>query len=79
MGLPSVIENFTLRFTEADQLEEPDQKMAQKWLAEVVREASQGFTDPFMIKGREQVTHDYLNGTGNNQLPSQLTTMRLDQ
>ncbi|KAI8599084.1 ER-golgi trafficking TRAPP I complex 85 kDa subunit-domain-containing protein [Dissophora ornata] len=69
MGLPSVIDNFTLRFTETDQVEEPDQKTAQKWLAEVVREAAHGFTDPFMIKSREQVTHDYLNAPPERVFP----------
>lgn len=62
MGLPLAIDNFTLRFTEMDQLEEPDPKSSDRWLAEVVRAAAHGYEDPFKIKSKEQVTHDYLAG-----------------
>ncbi|KAG0199180.1 Trafficking protein particle complex 8 [Mortierella sp. GBA30] len=60
MGLPSAVDNFTLRFTEMDQLEEPDPKSTERWLAEVVRAQAHRYEDPFKIKGKEQVTRDYL-------------------
>jgi hypothetical protein len=62
MGLPSAIDNFTLRFTEMDQLEEPDSKSSDRWLEEVVRAEANGFEDRYKIQGREQVTNEYLNG-----------------
>ncbi|KAF9096380.1 Trafficking protein particle complex 8 [Mortierella sp. AD031] len=62
MGLPSAIDNFTLRFTEMDQLEEPDSKSSDRWLAEVVRAEADGFEDRYKIQGKEQVTNEYLNG-----------------
>jgi hypothetical protein len=65
MGLPSAIDNFTLRFTEMDQLEEPDSKSSDRWLAEVVRAEANGFEDRYKIQGKEQVTNEYLNGTDN--------------
>ncbi|KAF9320941.1 Trafficking protein particle complex 8 [Podila horticola] len=61
MGLPSAIDNFTLRFTEMDQLEEPDAKTSERWLSEVVRASANDFEDRFQIKSREQVTPDYLH------------------
>lgn len=62
MGLPSAIDNFTLRFTEMDQLEEPDAKTSERWLSEVVRASANDFEDRFQIKSAEQVTPDYLHG-----------------
>ncbi|KAG9325666.1 hypothetical protein KVV02_001150 [Mortierella alpina] len=69
MGLPLAIDNFTLRFTEMDQLEEPDPKSSERWLAEVVRAAAHGYEDPFKIKSKEQVTHDYLAATPDRVFP----------
>ncbi|KAF9350587.1 Trafficking protein particle complex 8 [Mortierella sp. NVP85] len=51
-----------MRFTEMDQLEEPDQKTCQRWLADVVKAGAIGYEDPFKIAGRNQVTLEYLNG-----------------
>ncbi|KAG0240476.1 Trafficking protein particle complex 8 [Mortierella sp. GBA43] len=68
-GLPSSIDNFTMRFTEMDQLEEPDPKTTQRWLEDVVRAAAIGFYDPFMIRSREQVTNDYLSATAERVFP----------
>lgn len=62
MGLPSAIDNFTLRFTEMDQLEEPDAKSSERWLSEIVRASANDFEDRFQIKSAEQVTPDYLHG-----------------
>lgn len=62
MGLPSAIDNLTLRFTEMDQLEEPDSKSSDRWLAEVVRAEAKGFEDRYKIQDKEQVTNEYLNG-----------------
>ncbi|KAF9909923.1 Trafficking protein particle complex 8 [Linnemannia zychae] len=61
MGLPSAIDNFTIRFTEMDQLEEPDSKTSDRWLEEVVRAEANGFEDRYKIQGKEQVTNEYLN------------------
>ncbi|KAG0366231.1 ER-golgi trafficking TRAPP I complex 85 kDa subunit-domain-containing protein [Gamsiella multidivaricata] len=69
MGLPSAIDNFTLRLTEMDQLEEPDPKTTQRWLAEVVRAAAHGYDDPFKIRGKKQVTNDYLNAPAAHIFP----------
>lgn len=75
MGLPSAIDNLTLRFTEMDQLEEPDSKSSDRWLAEVVRAEAKGFEDRYRIQGKEQVTNEYLNGMENTlQLPCQRPT-----
>ena len=75
MGLPSAIDNFTLRFTEMDQLEEPDSKSSDRWLAEVVRAEAKGFEDRYKIQDKEQVTNEYLNGMENIlQLPCQWPT-----
>ncbi|KAG0313384.1 Trafficking protein particle complex 8, partial [Dissophora globulifera] len=68
-GLPSVIDGFNLRFTEIDQLEEPDSKTTQRWLAEIVRAAAENFDDPFKIAGKEQVTYDYLNASPERAFP----------
>jgi hypothetical protein len=51
-----------MRFTEMDQLEEPDQKTCQRWLADVVKAGAIGYEDPFNIAGKDQVTLEYLNG-----------------
>ncbi|KAF9957135.1 Trafficking protein particle complex 8 [Modicella reniformis] len=50
-----------MRFTEMDQLEEPDQKTTQQWLTDVVRAAAQGYEDPYKIRSKGQVTYEYLN------------------
>lgn len=67
MGLPSAIDNFIMRFTEMDQLEEPDSKTSQRWLAETVRAAAIAHSSPFKIHSKENVTLEYLNGTDFNQ------------
>ncbi|KAF9934889.1 Trafficking protein particle complex 8 [Linnemannia zychae] len=69
MGLPSAIDNFTLRFTEMDQLEEPDSKTSDRWLEEVVRAAAHGFEDRYKIRGKEQVTNEYLNAPAGRVFP----------
>ncbi|KAF9584424.1 Trafficking protein particle complex 8 [Lunasporangiospora selenospora] len=69
MGLPSSIDNFSVRFTEMDQLEEIDSKTTERWLAEVVRNEAKGFEDGFQIKGKEQVTSDYLNASADQVYP----------
>lgn len=72
MGLPSAIDNFILRFAEMDQLEEPDSKSSDRWLAEVVRAEAKGFEDRYKIQDKKQVTNEYLNGMENSlQLPCQ--------
>ncbi|KAF8977179.1 Trafficking protein particle complex 8 [Entomortierella lignicola] len=69
MGLPSAIDNFTLRFTDIDQLEEPDSKTTQKWLAEAVRATTIGHDQPFKIQSKEHVTLDYLNASMERVFP----------
>ncbi|KAG0259994.1 Trafficking protein particle complex 8 [Mortierella polycephala] len=69
MGLPSAIDNFTLRFVEIDRLEEPDPKSAERWLAEVVRADAHGYEDRFKIKSKEQVTFEYLNAPPERVFP----------
>ncbi|KAF9431013.1 Trafficking protein particle complex 8 [Podila epigama] len=69
MGLPSAIDNFTLRFTEMEQLEEPDTKMSERWLSEIVSASVQGFEDTFQIKSAEQVTSDYLHASPERVYP----------
>ncbi|KAF9439180.1 Trafficking protein particle complex 8 [Entomortierella beljakovae] len=61
MGLPSSIDNFTLRFTEMDQLEEPDSKTTQRWLAEIVRATAIGYQSPYKIQSNEDITSNFLN------------------
>ncbi|KAF9190349.1 Trafficking protein particle complex 8 [Haplosporangium sp. Z 11] len=69
MGLPSAIDNFTLRFAEIDRLEEPDPKSTERWLAEVVRADAHGYEDRFKIKNKEQVTFEYLNAPPERVFP----------
>ncbi|KAF9360780.1 Trafficking protein particle complex 8 [Mortierella sp. AD094] len=69
MGLPSAIDNFTLRFTEMDQLEEPDSKTTQKWLAEAVHATAIEHTSPFKIQSKENVTLEYLNAPTERVFP----------
>lgn len=69
MGLPSAIDNLTLRFTEMDQLEEPDSKSSDRWLAEVVRAEAKGFEDRYKIQDKEQVTNEYLNAPPGRVFP----------
>jgi hypothetical protein len=62
MGLPSIVDNFTLRFAEMDQLQEPDSRSTQKWLEEVVRASAIDYNNPFKIRTKDDVTPEYLNG-----------------
>ncbi|KAI1298025.1 Trafficking protein particle complex 8, partial [Mortierella claussenii] len=68
-GLPSAIDNFTLRFTEMNQLEEPDPRTTQRWLADVVRDAAHGFEDSFNIQSNKQITPEYLNASAQRVFP----------
>ncbi|KAG0344580.1 Trafficking protein particle complex 8, partial [Podila humilis] len=61
VGLPVAIDNFTLRFAEMDQLEEPDAKTSERWLAEIVRASASNFQDRFQIASAKQITPEYLN------------------
>ncbi|KAF9116328.1 Trafficking protein particle complex 8 [Mortierella sp. AM989] len=69
MGLPSAIDNFIMRFTEMDQLEEPDSKTSQRWLAETVRAAAIAHSSPYKIQSKENVTLEYLNATSERIFP----------
>ncbi|KAG0226837.1 Trafficking protein particle complex 8 [Actinomortierella wolfii] len=60
-GLPTAIDNLFLRFADIEQLDEPDPKARERWMAEVVRAKASLELWEHSIKSRADVTLEYLN------------------